>query len=353
MRQVSLPQIGPDRPMQRSRKILFLADAGPQVGGGHVMRCLTLAGVLQDLGASCAFMATPAVAAVIKAFAKPGMEMIPCESDAMVEAACGVSSDAVVVDHYGLQASDETRLRAGRLLIALDDAPGRTHDCDLLVDSAIDRQAADYEPWVPKGRQIWTGPSFALVRPEFAAARRKVLERRDRDGDVRSILVSLGLTDVGGITAEVVEAILSTGIEARLLAVVGSSAPSLPRLRELSAIHANLRVEVDVKAMAPIIGEADLAIGAGGSSTWERCCLGLPGITLVLAENQADMAARLDAQGVTKTLDVRQPGFADRLGQALKSLVNDSAARRSMSAKASLLCDGLGAERTARKILAL
>ena len=339
--------------MQRSRKILFLADAGPQVGGGHVMRCLTLAGVLQDLGASCAFMATPAVAAVIKTFAKPGMETIPCAPDAMIEAASGVASDAVVVDHYSLQASDETRLRAGRLLIALDDAPGRAHDCDLLVDSAIDRQPADYEPWVPKGSQIWTGPNFALVRPEFAAARRKVLERRDRDGDVRSILVSLGLTDVGGVTADVVEALLATGTEARILAVVGSAAPSLPRLRELSAIQANLRVEVDVKAMAPVVGEADLAIGAGGSSTWERCCLGLPGITLVLADNQADMAARLDAHGVTKTLDVRLPSFADRLAEVLISLVNDSAARRSMSARASLLCDGLGAERTARKILAL
>jgi UDP-2,4-diacetamido-2,4,6-trideoxy-beta-L-altropyranose hydrolase len=298
-------------------------------------------------------MAPPAVAAVVKTFAKPGVELIPCTAETMVEAACGVSSDAVVVDHYGLPASDETRLRAGRLLIALDDAPGRAHDCDLLVDSAIDRQPADYEPWVPQGSQIWTGPNFALVRPEFAAARRKVVERRDRDGDVRSILVSLGLTDVGGVTAEVVEAILSTGIEARLLAVVGSSAPSLPRLRELSAIHANLRVEVDVKAMAPIIGEADLAIGAGGSSTWERCCLGLPGITLVLADNQADMAARLETHGVTKTLDVRLPGFADRLTAVLRDLVKDSAARRSMSAKASLLCDGLGAERTARKILAL
>ena len=339
--------------MQRSRKILFLTDAGPQVGGGHVMRCLTLAGVLQDLGASCVFMAPPAVAAVVKTFAKPGVELIPCTAETMVEAACSVSSDAVVVDHYGLQSSDEMRLRAGRLLIALDDAPGRAHDCDLLVDSAIDRQPADYKSWVPEGSQIWTGPSFALVRPEFAAARRKVLERRDRDGDVRSILVSLGLTDVGGVTAETVEAILSTGVEARLLAVVGSSAPSLPRLRELSAIHANLRVEVDVKAMAPIIGEADLAIGAGGSSTWERCCLGLPGITLVLADNQADMAARLDAHGVTKTLDVRLPSFADRLAEVLISLVNDSAARRSMSARASLLCDGLGAERTARKILAL
>lgn len=353
MRQVNLTQIGPDRLMQRSRKILFLADAGEQVGGGHVMRCLTLAGVLQDLGASCAFMASPAVTAVIRAFAKPGMELIPCAPETMIEAACEVSSDAVVVDHYGLQASDETQLRAGRLLIALDDAPGRPHDCDLLVDSAIDRQPGDYEPWVPKGSQIWTGPNFALVRPEFAAARRKVLERRDRDGDVRSILVSLGLTDVGGITADVVEAILSTAIESRVLAVVGSAAPSLPRLREMSALHPNLRIEVDVKAMAPVVGEADLAIGAGGSSTWERCCLGLPGITLVLAANQADMAARLETHGVTKTLDVRLPAFTQRLTQTVTGLFNDSAARRSMSAKGSLICDGLGAERTARKILAL
>jgi len=353
MRQVSLNQIGPDRPMQRSRKILFLADAGLQVGGGHVMRCLTLAGVLQDLGAQCAFMASPAVLGVVRAFAKPGIDLIPCTAETMVEAACEVSSDAVVVDHYGLQASDETQLRAGRLLIALDDAPGRPHDCDLLVDSAIDRQPADYEPWVPKGSQIWTGPNFALIRPEFAAARRKVLERRDRDGDVRSILVSLGLTDVGAITAKVVEALVSKGIESRILAVVGSAAPSLPRLRELSGIHANLRVEVDVKAMGPVVGEADLAIGAGGSSTWERCCLGLPGITLVLADNQADMAARLETHGVTKTLDVRQVGFSNQLTDSVTRLINDSAARRSMSAKGSLICDGMGAERTARKILGL
>ena len=70
--------------MQRSRKILFLADAGPLVGGGHVMRCLTLAGVLQDLGASCVFMAPPAVAAVVKTFAKPGVELIACTAETMV-----------------------------------------------------------------------------------------------------------------------------------------------------------------------------------------------------------------------------------------------------------------------------
>lgn len=339
--------------MQSSRKILFLADAGPQVGGGHVMRCLTLAGALQDLGAKCLFMGTPAVAAVVKAFAKPGTDLVICTPEEMVQGACAVPSDVVVVDHYGLQASDETRLRAGRLLVALDDAPGRPHDCDLLMDSAIDRQPADYEPWVPKGSPVLTGPSFALVRPEFAAARRKVLERRDRDGEVRSILVSLGLTDVGGITAQAVEAVLATGFESRVLAVVGSSAPSLPRLRDLSLFHDNLRVDVDVKAMAPVVGEADLAIGAGGSSTWERCCLGLPAVTLVLANNQMDMATRLEARGVTKTLDARLPGFSGQLVSALRGLIKDSAARRVMSAKAGQLCDGLGAERTARKILAL
>jgi len=298
-------------------------------------------------------MAPPAVAAVVKAFAKPGMDLIICDPDETVEAACAQTSDAIVVDHYGLKANDETRLRAGRKLITLDDAPGRLHDCDLLVDSALDRQPQDYEPWVPQGSLVVTGPSFALVRPEFAAARRKVLERRDRDGDVRSILVSLGLTDVGGITAQAVEAVLATGCDARILAVVGSAAPSLPRLRELSLLHANLWVDVDVKAMAPVVGEADLALGAGGSSTWERCCLGLPTITLVLADNQMDMAARLQAQGVTQTLDARLPGFADQLVPALQGLVKDSAARRAMSAKASQLCDGLGAERTARKILSL
>jgi UDP-2,4-diacetamido-2,4,6-trideoxy-beta-L-altropyranose hydrolase len=339
--------------MPHRRKILFLVDAGPQVGGGHVMRCLTLAAALTDLGADCRFMAPPEVQAILDRFAPSGLGAVPCAAPVMIAAGAAQAADLVVTDHYGLTPQDEAQVAAGRPLVVLDDLPTRQHPCQLLLDPSLGRLKTDYEGRVPAFAAILAGPSFALVRPAFAAARAETLARRSAGGAVGTVLVSLGLTDVGAITARVVEALLAAGLEAKIVAVTGQGAASLPRLSDLAAEYSNLSVLTDVQDMATLIAEADLAIGAGGSSTWERCCLGLAGITVVLADNQAALAADLDEAGVTRALDARDEGFDARLAREVLALTANEAARIAMSARAAALCDGLGAERAARRILAL
>lgn len=321
------------------------------MGGGHVMRCLTLAQALAARGAVCGFIATAAATGVLDAFADEGVERVGASGDsaeAITAAAQRWQAQAVVVDHYGFERGHEARLRAaGSLLMVLDDLK-RSHDCDLLLDSNIGRTGADYP-----GLDTLTGPAFALVRPGFAERRAAVLERRAEAGPPKRILVSLGLTDVDAVTARVVEAILSDLRDARLDVVLGDAAPSLTRLAALAARDSRVRVHVNAQDMSALTADADLAIGAGGSSTWERCCLGLPTLLIVLADNQRPNAQALEAAGAALTLEVGMAGFEDALRAALRRLREDEGARRQMTTAAAALCDGQGAAAVALWLLAM
>jgi UDP-2,4-diacetamido-2,4,6-trideoxy-beta-L-altropyranose hydrolase len=339
----------PDEPKAAPR-VLFFADAGPAVGGGHVMRCLTLADALQRNGAVCGFVATAAAVGVLDAFAGEGIERVGASGDsaeAIAAAARRWRADAVTVDHYGFERGHEARLRAaGPLLMVLDDLR-RSHDCDLVLDSNLGRTAADYP-----GLDTLTGPAFALVRPAFAERRVAALARRAVTGAPKRILVSLGLTDIGGVTARVVEAMLPDLREARLDVVLGEAAPSLTRLAALAARDARIQLHVNARDMPALTAEADLAVGAGGSSTWERCCLGLPTLLIVLADNQRPNAEALAAAGAALTLEVTA-GFEDELRVALTRLREDADLRHRMSQAAADLCDGHGAAQVALWLLAL
>ena len=315
-----------------SPRILFVCDAGPGVGGGHVMRCLTLAGALRLRGAACAFVRTPEAADILARYA-PDMSMVDGESQA----------DLVVLDSYRMAPATEAVWRGlAKQLVVIDDL-GRPHDADLVLDPSFGREARDYAAPV-----VLAGPGYALVRPEFAAARTVALGRRTEP--VRRCLVSLGLTDVGGITGRVAVALAASGLA--LDVVVGAGAPSLPALEALAA-DGRVTLHVDTEDMAGLITRADLAVGAGGSSVWERSCLGLPAVTLILADNQRDGAMNLDEAGVTLALDARWPGLEARLVEAVGRLIGGDGLRARLSAASAALCDGQGADRAVVEMLRL
>ena len=339
-------------------RILFVADAGPSVGGGHVMRSLTLARALQDEGATCAFLATPAVAAVLDAF---GADVARIATDAAAPtelasaaalAARGV--DAVVIDHYGLSAPDHRAIAAGKPTLVIDDLADRPLDADLVLDSGPARKAADYDGRVPARAELLLGPNHAPVRPAFAALRKEALARRAEAGPARRVLVSLGLTDVGGITGRVVDLMLPRLGEAVALDVVlGAGAPSLPDLRDLAAREPRLALHVDTQDMPRLTLEADLAVGAGGSTSWERCILALPTLLLVLAANQGEASAALAGADAVLALDVADPDFEAAFAQAFARLLAEPDLRDRLSAASAAVCDGRGAARVAERFLTL
>jgi UDP-2,4-diacetamido-2,4,6-trideoxy-beta-L-altropyranose hydrolase len=329
-------------------RILFVCAAGPSVGGGHVMRSLTLAKALEARGAICAFQASPEVAKVLDAFA-PDMARTDGETPSETESN---DFDALVFDSYALSADDHRALAKGRPSLVIDDLADRPLAADLVLDSGPARTAADYAGLVPPDARLLLGPGYAPVRPAFPALRDDALARRAANGPVHRILVSLGLTDVGGITARLVTLLRPIIGEVALDLVLGGGAPSLPALWALAAEDPRLVLHVDTQHMPELVVEADLAIGAGGSTTWERCVLALPTLTLILADNQIAAARALEAAGVTPCLDVGAADFEAAFVREVGNLLADADRRAALSAASATVCEGLGADRVADAFLA-
>ena len=334
-------------------RILFLCDAGPTVGGGHVMRSLTLARALEAKDASCSFLAPPAVAHVLAAFA-PDMAQVPAlsgEPRDLAKAAEAAAFDAIVFDHYGLTEREHRAMSQGWPVLVIDDLADRPLGADLLVDSGPARRVGDYDGLLPDEARLLLGPDYAPVRPEFAGLREAALAWRGEP--VGRLLVSLGLTDLDGITGRVVERLRPRIGEIGLDIVLGADAPSLPGLAKVARRDARLTLHVDTPHMARLTAEADVAVGAPGSSTWERCTLGLPSILVILADNQRPAAQALAERGAALVVDAAAPDFDGSLDRALRRLLTDADLRRELAAKSAEICDGQGASRVAEAFLAL
>lgn len=351
-------------------RVAFRADASVTIGTGHVMRCLTLADALRARGADCQFVTRDLPGHLGALIVDRGFTVSlldapsgPAPTGPPHHAAwAGVTwqqdladtravldlADWLVVDHYALDARWQQGLAncVGRIMV-IDDLADRPHSAALLLDQNLGREVRDYDGLVPDDCRILTGPRFALLRPEFAAQRERSLTRRKGAG-LAHLMVTMGGTDAIDATSQVLRALKDADLaEAlRISVVMGSRAPALERVRALAAgMPWPTEVLVDVRDMAALMTDADLAIGAGGSTSWERCCLGLPGIVVETAENQArSVAAMVKAGAALGTGLLSDPRFVDRMLGAVRHMQNADF-RAESSRRMAAICAGDGAFR--------
>ena len=342
--------------VSRRKWMIFRVDASARIGGGHVMRCCSLAEHFIAAGWSVGFASSAESRIIVRQLSDrtevlEGSDQRSLDAEALAlrwPSGC----DLLVVDHYSLDARFEGTCRgwADRIVV-VDDLADRPHDCDLLIDSTFGRAAADYAGLVPVSTPVLAGADYALLRPEFAARRQESLARRAALVKVERVLVSLGLTDLGAITARVVRLLLDSAPALSIDVVLGPAVPSRATLEEFAAHSPRLCLHVDPPDMAALMAKADVAIGAGGTTSWERCCLGLPTVLLVLADNQKMIAYELARAGAA--VRVEQCGEPDpsAIAEALVALAADPDRLREMSRRAAAICDGKGAERAYEYIL--
>ncbi|NQW95207.1 MAG: UDP-2,4-diacetamido-2,4,6-trideoxy-beta-L-altropyranose hydrolase [Polaromonas sp.] len=365
-------------------RIVFRADASLQMGSGHVMRCLTLADALKAQGADCHFIsrehpghllevihqrgykvnllaasvqpAQVAIKNIVKIASSPQQEPAHAawlgstwQTDAQETAAilADLQPDWLVVDHYALdQRWEEALAPRYRKLLVIDDLADRLHGCDLLLDQNLGRQFEHYAPLVPEQCQVLAGPHYALLRPEFAALRPYSLQRRQTQPALRHLLITMGGVDRPNATGQVLQALKKCALpqELRITVVMGLTAPWLQNVRVLAArMPCPIEVVVNVSDMAPRMADSDLAIGAAGSTSWERCCLGLPTLVVVVAENQQAGAQALEAAHAARLIG-SVSDIATQLPQAVRELT-DSKDQMRMSLAASAITDGQGVEK--------
>ena len=319
-------------------RALFRADAAQTLGAGHIYRCLALADGLADKGWSCTFAVGVETETAAPVLFRSRHRVVPAEP-------LENSVDLLVVDHYGLDHEFESRCRRwAKRILAIDDLADRRHDCDLLLDQTLGRATTDYDDLLPAGCVALLGPRYALLRPTFGEVRSHALSRRD--GEMRRILISVGGTDPRNMTSRALRALLGCGFAGNIDVVLGGNSPNRETVAALvAACEGRARLHFDTPHMATLMTEADLAIGACGTSSWERCVLGLPTVGLVTADNQEMISAELEAVGAVMSVGGWNEASEARIGAAVEHLSNSPEDLRRMSEAATAVCDGGGVAR--------
>ncbi|MBF0127019.1 MAG: UDP-2,4-diacetamido-2,4,6-trideoxy-beta-L-altropyranose hydrolase [Magnetococcales bacterium] len=328
--------------------VVLRTDASVTIGGGHAMRCLTLAGAMVAQGHRVAFACRAGSREVVPGLAGGACGVmtlpaeLPIEAEPQAMAAFWPEGcDLLVVDHYGRDARFETPCRGwAKKILVIDDLADRPHDCDWLLDHTLGRRDSCYAGLTPAGCRMLLGTDHLLLRPAFARHRCATLARR-RERRSGRLLVTLGMTDANNVTARVLDGIVRAQVDAEVDVVLGRSAPFVDAVRQQAEnMSRKVTLHVDAGRMHQLMGAADLAIGAGGTSAWERCCLGLPTLTLILADNQKLVTSALSEANAALPCDT------DNLPRLLGDLWRDSQGLRRMGEAAARLCDGLGAPRS-------
>ena len=339
--------------MSAERHVLLRADASSTIGTGHVIRCQTLAVELVLRGWAATLASRDLPPGLARSVRASGIALVELPVDGTSEdepkaIARNVSRpmDLVVVDHYDLGADWERAAApwADRAM-AIDDLADRFQDVDIVLNQNLGASASRYLGLVPSPTRILSGPSFALIRPEFAAARAR---GRLREGRLDRILVFMSGIDRDDVTGRAARAAAALGV--RVDVVVGADYPSQAALRAWARARPGVDLHVDTPDMAGLMERADLAIGAAGSASWERCTLGLPTVLVTLADNQAETARLLAEAGAAVDLGWHASVTAGDLEDALNELANDRERLVAMSEAAARITDGRGTIRVADEL---
>jgi UDP-2,4-diacetamido-2,4,6-trideoxy-beta-L-altropyranose hydrolase len=352
--------------------VLIRADASLAMGQGHVMRCLTLAGTLREQGLMATFVCREhpgnlcdfieAQGFPVKRLPMPGAALLPeagtgyaawlggtwaddaAQTRAVIEQA-GARPHWLVVDHYGLDARWENSLRAsmGRIMV-IDDLADRPHDADLLLDQNLYPDMEGRYAGLIKADCIQLlGPKHALLRREFMEAREHL---RSRDGSIRRVLIFFGGSDATNETGKALDAMAMLNLpEVDFDIVVGAANPRRDQLAARCEAWPHVRFHCQISHMSELMSAADLSLGAGGSTTWERCATGLPSLVISVADNQVAIARGVDQAKAQRYLGADNEVSAHVLASAITALQDNPKVLQDMSTSALALVDARGADR--------
>ena len=310
-------------------KVAFRVDAGISIGAGHLSRCLTIANFLKSKAqVECFFILKSHdgnFASIVRSH-NFDVEMLPLQftpdyqsgnykdwvggsikDDAnsslkYIKSKRFKPGDWMIVDHYGLDSVFEDSIAAAGINIGvIDDLANRYHNCKFLVDQTCGRKTAEYKKWVSNETDLMTGERFCMLRPEFKEYRIKSLKRRVQFKEINNILINFGSTDPTNVTTRMIESLngICSQEDIRLVVVAGRYSPYLSEIeRSVDSYLGDIELIVDAGNMAELMTHADIAIGAAGATTWERCALGLPSIIIKTADNQSTVIERILRFGV-------------------------------------------------------
>jgi UDP-2,4-diacetamido-2,4,6-trideoxy-beta-L-altropyranose hydrolase len=357
-------------------KIVFRVDASVRMGVGHFMRCLTLAEALRERGAQLRFICREHAGNLIKLLQQKAIPVTALPGPAIndttsgedyvawlgvtqvedveqtIEALGGEQPDWLIVDHYGLDVEWEQRLRPHvSKLMVIDDLADRAHCCDLLLDQNWfgDDTPTRYRNLVPPHCKCYLGPEYALLKPEYAQLRASM---PPRNGTVRRVLVFLGGSDPTNQTSKVLTALMQPCLaHLQVDVVIGQNHPDVEGIAAQVAARPGSTLHQGLPTLAHLMSRADLMISAGGSTTWERLCLGLPAVVISVAANQTSTNVTLMNAGYIDFLGEMNEVCVSNIADAVWHSLANAATLKAQSSLGQKMVSGIGAQVVCQQIL--
>ncbi len=360
--------------------VVFRADASVQIGTGHVMRCLTLADELTRQGHECRFVCREHEGHLGDLIASKGygLTLLPSRSDndlhttdsgsdnyalwlggpwqedarQTLDALTPWQPDWLVVDHYALDADWERALaNAVGSIMVIDDLANRPHECLLLLDQNVldSRIAKRYERLTSENCTLLLGPKYALLRPEYAELAKSLPKR---DGVISRVMIFVGGSDPYHLTERYLRALTAPEFKHLFVdVVIGKNHPAPANVESLVEARARTRLYSGLPSLAALMVRADLMLGAGGATNWERMCLGLYSVVTSVASNQNEINRTLADKGLIEFLGTENKLTDMAVAHAIESVLQNPDVNARRSALMKNIMDGRGTEYVVRKLL--
>ena len=348
-------------------RILIRADASPTIGSGHIARCLTLARVLRKQGSHVAFACRQLPGHRLDALSAEGFatfalpEFYPGEDpqqaiESMLPWQADIDAldllledhaefDWIIADHYGLDHRWQTASRRwAPRIAAVDDLATRRYSVDLLLNQNLSGLSDNYTPLLPEGCRTLLGPRYAMLREEFDCPAIEIKP------EARRVLVNFGGFDAAMQTHHAMLA-LADFTELEVDFVAGVDNPAWAQMQALAQTRPNWRLHSFVSDFHQRMIEADLFIGAGGGTSWERAALGLPTICIAVSNNQQVNGEVMAAAGAHVFMGAREQVSVAQLRDAIGFVAANCYLRQSMAERSRQMVDGRGALRVAAALV--
>lgn len=357
-------------------KILIRVDSSNQIGSGHVFRCLSLADALIDFDCHCQFVCRESIGSLVPLIKQRGYPvlvianpevaaeeyaqlsqsrngpwlMTPDQQEFDVNQTINAVGDQrfdwVIVDHYQLDQIWQRKVRSiGKRVMVIDDLADRHHDCDLLLDqNLVARYQTRYSDKVSVTCGKLLGPEFVILNQDYRTAKNQV---RPRKPPVSRVLIYFGGADKTNLTGMAIQAFQHLNRpDIWLDVVVHCNSPWYQQNKKMIDDHKNIGFHHSLPSLASLMLQADIAIGAAGATSWERCCLGLPSIVIAMADNQLPIAEELHRRRLIQWIGHRDTVTINDLAVAMTQVIDDPKLTE-WSTRCAQLIDACGAEKVA------
>lgn len=340
--------------------LVFRVDGNTQVGMGHLMRCLALAQAMKEITNVTILFITKGYKESVTLISQkrwllkaisPSLSETE-ELDWVTNLLEKFKPDVVVTDlPYTTEEYLRRLKRYGRLMVSIDDLALATHCADLVISGYLSAKFKKYRTTNPNTKFL-IGPEYLMLQKNFEKMNRV---RRKIRKNARDVLVTLGGADPKNLTTKVARALSQINQNLNVTIVLGPAYTHHKELRkllkELKTSKVKFRIRSNVKNMAKLMMETDIAITAGGETAYELAAVGIPSINISQVEHQCLNAQELERVGAVINLGLGSKVSESQISNTVVRLLRDKSLKQKMSLAGKRLVDGKGAKRVAEIII--